>query len=264
MFYCFVSIQKNIENEKDPEVLRKLIYSQREIIGLQDKIIERLNEQKRKEDQERLFLEDQLAKFKKRMFGKSSEQESSSRKRDEDDSQLTLHSQSLAPEPKALELKKIPEIRVNCELSPEELSNIAETYGYPRNSEWELIKGLYDESSEYDLVPKEVVKKRYYRFKYRLKESKGTEKEIIVSASGPLKLVPGSSYSIDFALDIVSEKYLYHTPLERQRRKFEAMGLEISTKTLYSLTYFICMHLEEVYELIRQQILLCGLTVHLD
>lgn len=253
-----------IENEKDPEVLKKFIYSQNEFMELQAGIIKRLEEEKSKREQERILLDDILNKFKKRMFAKSSEKDTSYRKRDKDDDQPTLHAESLAPPPQENEKTKIPEVWVDSQLTSEQLADVAQQYGYPRDAEWELISGLYDESSEYDIVPKKIVKKKVRRFKYRLKVSRGSEKEIIVSAPGPVKLVPGASYSVDFALEVVSDKYLYHTPLERQRRKLEEIGLEISCKTLYSLSYFIYMYLEDVCLEVKKQILSCQLAVHID
>lgn len=252
------------ELREQNKLLKQYLVTADKLIKHQDGVIKRLYEEKAKQDQQALLISEQLDKLKKRMFGKSSEKDTSFRKREDEEEQLTIHSQSLAPPPKEIEKKQIPEVRVDRTLTSEELANIAEQYGYPRDSEWELIDGLYDESSEYDLVPKKLAKKKYRRFKYRLKVTKGSEKEIIVSAPGPSKLVPGSSYSVDFALDVVTEKYLYHNPLERIRRKFEELGLELSCKTLYSLCYFITMYLEDVYLEIKNQILSCGLSVHID
>lgn len=86
-----------------------------------------------------------------------------------------------------------------------------------------------------------------------------------VLAKGPEKLLPGCSYSIDFALSVVRDKYEYHLPLERQTRAMEALRLKgVGTKTLYNLCEAVSVHLEPVVEAIRKDILSSDLCVHMD
>ena len=95
--------------------------------------------------------------------------------------------------------------------------------------------------------------------------SVGTDKELIVTAPGPVKLKPGCKYSVDFALAVVSDKYEYHTPLERQRRKMEAAGLDVSVKTLYGLASAVAEHANSVLPQIKEDIFNDKkVAVHLD
>jgi transposase len=48
-----------------------------------------------------------------------------------------------------------------------------------------------------------------------------------------LKLIAGGRYSIDFAVEVCSEKYLDHAPLARQARKMTREGLIMDTQTLW-------------------------------
>ena len=89
-------------------------------------------------------------------------------------------------------------------------------------------------------------------------------KEVIITAPGPAKLKPGSQYSIDFALAVVSDKYEYHLPLERQRRKMEAAGLDLEAKTLYTLCETVADHMLSVIPQIKKDIMNDFCAVHID
>ncbi len=90
------------------------------------------------------------------------------------------------------------------------------------------------------------------------------EKEIIVSAPVPKKIVPGSKYSPKFAIEVASQKYLYHLPLERVRRMMESDGLKVNCRTLYNLCYFVSCYLEPVREKIKEELLKLDRTIHID
>jgi transposase len=117
------------------------------------------------------------------------------------------------------------------------------------------------------VIERKYVKLLHRRQKYKLKSEYclGDEKQVIVTADGADKLLPGSMYSIDFASSVVSDKYVSHIPLERQTRQMESLGLgKLSTKVLYNLCETSSVHLEEVALRIRDEILTCGLCVHSD
>ena len=254
-----------VRSEQHPEVLRALLSH---VIGLNKKLekeITTLRKAKAKEEQQFLFLDEQLSKFKRMLFGaKSEKRKVSVRPRDRGKEQLTLHSESLAPAPREEESKQLEEVILDHELRAEELSDIAEEYGYPRDSEWELVKGLYDESTDIDVKVQSYIRRRHRRHKYRLKASKKDSKQVIVTAPGLKKIVPKSNYSSKFAVEVVADKYAYHLPLERIRRKMGSSGLKISCRTLYSLCYFVHMHLESLSRRIKEEIQRAGLCLHLD
>ncbi len=100
-----------------------------------------LKKKKAKEDQLKLFNDELLSKFKKIVFGKSSEKRKlSSRSRKKLKKTILLESESLVPASKEGEVKALKEIRVDHKLTDEELSDIAQQYGYPKDSEWEELK----------------------------------------------------------------------------------------------------------------------------
>lgn len=77
----------------------------------------------------------------------------------------------------------------------------------------------------------------------------------VETAPGPERAVAGGRYSLDFAVDVVINKYLYHAPLERQARKMTAHGLAVSSQTLWDQVYALAKTLEPVHDAIRQSIL---------
>ena len=187
-----MELPRIVKEENNPEVLRAYLQYTIDLVEQQKKTIERLEIEKAKKDQLTLNLDDKLLLMKKRMFGNSSEKRAGSRKRD-NKRQLSLHSESLVPPPSEKELGSLVELKVDHKLSSEDLSKIALQYGYPEDAEWECIEGLYDESTEVDIKVESYIRKKHRRFKYRLKCTRGTEKEVIVTAPNELKIMPGGS-----------------------------------------------------------------------
>lgn len=258
-----MELPQSVKQENNPEVLKALISSIAAKNKRMEKEIIRLHIEKNKKDQHTLNLDDELLMMRKRMFGKSSEKRAGSRKRS-NKKQLSVHSESLVPSPNEKELGSLVELKVDHKLTPEDLSIIALQYGYPEDSEWECIEGLYDESTEVDIEVESYIRKKHRRFKYRLKCTRGKEKEVIVTAPNALKIMPGAKYSIDLSIDVAIKKYLYHLPYERIRRMMESSGLSVSTKVLYGLVFFIHCYLEDLVKKIKEEILTCGLSIHLD
>lgn len=79
-----------------------------------------------------------------------------------------------------------------------------------------------------------------------------------------MKVKPGCQYSVDFALAVVSDKYEFHLPLERQRRRMEAAGLDVQVKTLYNLCESVAEHCDFIRENIRQDIMSDFCAAHMD
>lgn len=237
-----MELPQSVKQENNPDVLRLLLASVTARMKSLEKENKQLHEEKKIKDQESFSLDDALLLARKRMFGKSSEKRSGSRKRDSK-KKPSVHSESLVPPPTEEEMGSLVEIKVDHEPTSEELAKIALEYGYPEDAEWECIVGLFDESNEVDIKVESYVRKKHRRFKYRLKCTKGTEKEVIVTAPNAMKIIPGAKYSIDLSIDVVLKKFLYHLPYERIRRMMESGGLRVSTKVLYGLAFFVHCYL---------------------
>jgi len=261
--FFHMGLSKAIREEKNPEILVQLLDHATKHIERIEKENQILKDQKDAKEQEALGLDDKLCTLQKRMFGKSSEK-SQSTDRPKSDESKTIHTESIAPAPSEEEQQKLPEVSVDEELSEQDLAKIALEYGYPEDSEWEQIEGFYDESDFVDTVVQSYVRKRVRRFKYRLKASVGSEKEVIVTAPCALKIMPGSKYGLDLSVDVAVKKYLYHLPLNRIQSMMRSGGLTVAVNTLYSLCAFVSFYLEEIYQDIKLEVMACGLCLHLD
>lgn len=134
-------------------------------------------------------------------------------------------------------------------------------------AEWKEMASFTEDSKEITLIERRFVVIRHERQKYKacVRLASGEEKEVIVAAPGPEKLLPGSTYGIAMAVAVACDKYLMHLPLERQRRAMQAQGLGgVSVKTLWNLCWAVGEHLRPVTEKIRQEILGENLCVHAD
>lgn len=261
-----------LDRENHPEVLRafaKLVVRDNE---LKDKKILRLQgelaRRELEEKQLKLAIDTTLNSLRNQLFGGGQEKlQDPSRSRGQEEKQLLLHSQSFAPPPREAETAKLPTNILEYQLSDAKLIAESQLRGYPESSrsDWEEIKGLYDESKETTVTERTYQVLVHRRKKYRFLPAQGTDHEIIVTAPGPEKLLPGCSYSIDFALSLVRDKYCDHIPLERQTRRMASDGLKgMGTKTLYNLCRAVAVHHEGVVKEIRQDVLSVPVAVHCD
>ena len=92
------------------------------------------------------------------------------------------------------------------------------------------MKGQFDESEMVDVieVSYRLVKVKQQKYVCRCGGC-------VETALGPKRALPGSRYSLAFAIKVVIDKWLDHVPLERQVRIFERHGLTVSSSTLWDL-----------------------------
>lgn len=258
-----------LDTESDPRILRDLL---RMMVNENDRlhgVIAQIEAEKAKTNQAKISFEESLSVLRKKYFGKSSEKSPKDRPRDRnsDEPELTVHSQNLLPPPSKKKTRDLPVEELLHKASADDLALMSASLGLkdPSAEQWEEIAGLFEVSSEIEITERSFKTVLHKRKKYRLKSQFALpEKEMIISAPGPVKLVPGSSYSIDFAVATVTDKYLNHLPLERQCRMMASQGLHgMQTQVLYNLARLASMHLEPVVERIRSEILSKAL-VHSD
>lgn len=262
-------INKLIDSESDPRILRELLkLSNAEILRLQS-VVKEIEERKAAALQQSFTFEESLRILRHKFFGKSSEKLPQDRKRDrlEDDPELLVHSHNLVPPVAKKAVKALPEEELFHNSSDDDLieTSTALELQNPSVEQWEKVEGLFDQSIEIEIVERSFKKIVHKRQKYRLKKEFNTsEKEIIITAPGPVKLVPGSSYSIDFTVATIVDKYLNHLPLERQCRMMESLGLKrMHSQILYNLSLLASEHLLPLVERIKSEILSSS-VVHSD
>jgi len=100
------------------------------------------------------------------------------------------------------------------------------------------MKGQYDESEMID-----VVEVRYELVKVKQQKYVCRCGGCVETALGPTRALPGSRYSLAFAIKVCLDKWLDHIPLERQTRILERHGLVVSSSTLWDMAYAIAKRL---------------------
>jgi transposase len=85
----------------------------------------------------------------------------------------------------------------------------------------------------------------------------------VQTAPGPVKLIPGGRYSVEFAIQVVLDKYCYHLPLERQVRMMTRLGLQVDSQTLWDQIQALERILNPAYVLLHAH-LLSAQVLHAD
>lgn len=222
-------------------------------------------------------LRDQLTRLRKKYFGFGRESIKSNQPRPigHEQQKLKMHGKRLHTQDAAVAKENLENKDDECErdkiehdFAALELKEESIVRGITMGGEnaWAKMNGFYQESTEITVVERIYKKVTHRQAKYRLKDEYNTTgKEVIITAPGPVKLKPGTQYSVDFALSVVSDKYEYHLPLERQRRKMEAAGFDVDVKTLYSMCKMVAEHCEgAVLQNIRRDILNDFCAAHVD
>ena len=245
-----------------------------------NRIMSEMSQSWLKDDRSQINLEDQLHRLQKKFFGFGREtlKGKEARAVGSSNTQLKLHGERVQDEKEygltkeqgkavALDAHKavIEHAMSDDEVKNEISSREPETSKSVGAEAWEEMKGFTEDSVEITVTEVVYQKVIHRRHKYRLKDKYNRSgKEVIITAKGPAKLKAGCTYSIDFALAVVSDKYEFHLPLERQRRKMDAANLEIDVKTLYTLCASTAEHMTEVAERIKSEITNDFCAVHLD
>lgn len=108
--------------------------------------------------------------------------------------------------------------------------------------EQEEWAGQFEQSEEVEVEHKHYFVRHNKRQKYKCACGH------IETALGPEKLMAGGRYSVNFAIEVAIDKYLFHLPLERQVRMMALAGLHIDSQTLWDQIERLSRHLEPVYK----------------
>ena len=112
------------------------------------------------------------------------------------------------------------------------------------------MKGQYEESEMIDVVEVSYQLVKVKRQKYVCRCGSCVE-----TANGPERALPGSRYSLAFAIKVVLDKWLDHIPLERQARILARHGLVATSQTLWDLAYSLAKRLRIVDAALGEHVL---------
>jgi transposase len=107
--------------------------------------------------------------------------------------------------------------------------------------ELRAMEGQFEESELID-----VVEVRYELIKVKQQKYVCRCGGCVETAVGPDRALPGSRYSLAFAIKILLDKWMDHIPLERQVRIHERHGLITASQTLWDLAYALAQRLSIV------------------
>jgi transposase len=114
------------------------------------------------------------------------------------------------------------------------------------------MQGQFEESEMID-----VVEVSYHLVKVKQQKYVCRCGGCVETALGPDRALPGSRYSLAFAIKVLIDKYLDHIPLERQCRILDRHGLVATSQTLWDLAYAVAQRLSIVdaalYEHVKAQ-----------
>lgn len=116
----------------------------------------------------------------------------------------------------------------------------------------EAMGDQFEDSEEITVVQRQFKLIRRRRRKYRCRCNGA-----VVTAPGPKDHLvrPGGRYSLEFAVEVATDKYLNHLPLDRQRRMMLQQGLLIDTQTLWDQLFALHGLLEPAYDALLERIL---------
>jgi transposase len=103
------------------------------------------------------------------------------------------------------------------------------------------MKDQFEESAMID-----VIEVRYELVKVKQQKYVCRCGGCVETAIGPTRALPGSRYSLAFAIKVLIDKWMDHIPLERQVRILERHGLVVTSQTLWDLAYAVAQRLSLV------------------
>jgi len=235
----------NITREKDPEVLRQVaLLLDRENQRLHARLkclateLSHLKGDPGPLQLELIKLQELLAQREKALFGASSERRANP-KRDE---------KLQDPEPQRghgpKEQPSLPVVEQTFELDDAD-KTCPKCGGVLAE-----MKGQFEEAKEVDVVERHFVMRKILRKKYRCACNACVE-----TALGPDKLIPGGHYSVEFAIEVATSKYLDHVPLERQSRIMAREGLKVDSQTLWDQIEALARKVAPLHEQLQQYVL---------
>jgi transposase len=227
----------DIEREKDIEQLRRAALvlaaeNERLVSKVMELTKQLLTAQGKDAEQLQLKiaeLEQQLAARNKQLFGRSSEKRSRSDKGKEKPPQKG-HGPRQQP---LLEVVEVPAFELD----------VADRACKACGGQLQEWSDKSDDSEDIDVIQRKFVLRKIKRKKYHCKCG-----ACIETAPGPLKIIPGGRYTMNFSIAVALAKYLDHLPLERQVRAMLRDGLVIDSQTLFDQCQAIATKLKAAYE----------------
>ena len=106
------------------------------------------------------------------------------------------------------------------------------------------LGAMKDQFEESEMI--DVIEVRYELVKVKQQKYVCRCGGCVETTLGPARALPGSRYSLAFAIKVLLDKWMDHIPLERQVRILERHGLVVTSQTLWDLAYAVAQRLSLV------------------
>lgn len=229
--------EHELEREQDIEHLRRIALAQHAQIGqLVEALARKCTELEalkgsKNELQQTLALIDQLTRQQQSLLSKDGSQAGAGGKNEAQPQGDKRPKRATASDAKPQ--TALPSFDFPCTLPVEE--QVCDLCG----GELRPMAGQFEESEMVDVVDVSYHVKQVRRQKYACACG-----GCIKTAPGPERAVAGGRYSLDVAIKIILDKYLYHLPLARQARIMEQHGLAITPQVLWDQLYVVAERLK--------------------
>jgi len=120
----------------------------------------------------------------------------------------------------------------------------------------------YEESEKLEYIPETLRVNVYKREKYG--SPMGAEENGVVTAPVPPSVVDRCMADTGMLAHVAVSKFDDHLPLYRQERILLRQGVEASRKTMAGWLRWMAAGLSDLWELIGEQVLACGVVLHDD
>lgn len=276
---------KQIAKTESVDVIAALMSDMAQHIANQKSEIDRLRAEQVKKDQQSFNIEEKLKLIRRSIFGRKAEKrlDASDRPRTRSQQDNLIFSQAMFPTNEVRDesgqtiktrWENLEQQEVEVPIYESEFEEEGRLRGIKKHSLekwsdlWEEIPNAFERVTKIEIIERRYVKKTYKKKKYKLKEhftSQVEDKDVILTA-GVSGLLPGMNYTTDFVASVVADKYISHTPLERQVRQMESLGLKgIKNSTLSRMCAVAAGALEPLQDAILSELLETSDTaLHID
>ena len=117
------------------------------------------------------------------------------------------------------------------------------------------MAGQFGDAEEITVVERRFVVVRHRRQKYRCRCNGHVETAATPPRLGAREDARGHRYSVEFAVEVATQKYLDHLPLERQVRIMRREGLETDSQTLWDQLNALALVLAPSHVALAQHVL---------
>lgn len=204
----------------------------------------RLKNQNINDEQLQFVLQEQIDSLQAKVFGRSSERYKKPKKNSDDNNSNDPKSEA---KPRIKKLSdRYPHLIVK-----EQLVTIDPAPVCPCCSKTMTDSGMTEDSEQLTVIPKKYEILKIKRAKYRC-SCHGA----ITTATGPKRIIEGSSYSDEMITDIAVSKYCDLIPINRYAAMAARVGLvDLPANSLIEVTHQFADFVSPVYSLIKQDIL---------